>query len=767
MNGADPLRRWKTAGLVAWAAIVLIVPLNAFLDGNGDPGVGLGDGLEATFVGRERCAPCHRAAFEAWTGSNHDDAMAEADETTVLGDFDDAVFESGGITSRFYREGDAFMVRTEGPDGEPADYRIAYTFGVEPLQQYLVPFPGGRLQCLSIAWDVERGRWFDLYPDQDIPPGDWLHWTRGGQNWNGMCAECHSTNLRKGYDPDTKSFSTTWSEIDVSCEACHGPGSRHVSWAEIQPMARPDIDDYGLVVRTGGIPAQDQVELCAPCHSRRSEIGDYDHRQTALLENLLPSVLEEGLYHADGQIQQEVYVYGSFLQSKMYRNDVRCGDCHDVHSLRLVKEGNDLCLQCHRADTYDTPDHHFHKKIHEGKPSDGALCVKCHMPEQPFMVIDYRADHSLRIPRPDLSVELGTPNACNQPGCHADKSDRWSLDYFTQWYGKSRRWHYGKAIAAGRNREPGAEEELVRLAEDRLYPPIVRATALSLLGDYPEADASRTFDLALSDEDPLLRYIAVRNVSDPDPERLQDRIVPLLFDPVKGVRGQAAVRLAELPSGRFKSYQQEALDEALAEYVSSMRYSLDFAFAGHNLGNLYMARGDVKQAEAYYRAALEIDDLFIPAKMNLVVLCNQQGRNEEAEQLLREILQAYPEMYEAAYSLGLLLAEVGRLPEAVGFLERAAVGNPEAPRIQYNLGLALQSVGRDEEARAALETALDLEPDNLSFLYALADFYVKHEDPRRAMALVERMIAAHPRERIGHDMKAVLERSHPEVFGSP
>ncbi|MBW2279083.1 MAG: hypothetical protein JRF63_16470, partial [Deltaproteobacteria bacterium] len=362
--------------------------------------------------------------------------MAPADDNTVLGDFNEATFISKGITSRFFRRQGGYFVNTQGPSGEMGDFEITHTFGHDPLQQYLVPFPGGRLQCLSIAWDSVRGEWFDLMPNQEIPPDDWLHWTRAAQNWNGMCAECHSTNLRKGFDAASNSYHTTWSEIDVSCEACHGPGSRHVDdvsceachgpgsrhveWADVQPMARPAIDDFGLVVPTGGISSREQVELCAPCHSRRSELGDYDHSSAALLHSHLPSVLDEGLYHPDGQILDEVYVWGSFTQSKMYANDVQCSDCHDIHSLELKYEGNDLCLQCHRADAYDTREHHFHKKIHEGQPSDGALCVKCHMPEQPYMVIDQRADHSLRVPRPDLSLTLGTPNACSQGGCHDD-----------------------------------------------------------------------------------------------------------------------------------------------------------------------------------------------------------------------------------------------------------------------------------------------------------------------------------------------------------
>jgi predicted CXXCH cytochrome family protein len=665
--------------------IVLSIPAWVIRRGGAEP-AGPRDEEGAAFVGREACRPCHEAAFESWVGSDHDLAMDVATAETVRGDFNDVTFTSKGITSRFFAREGRFFVNTEGSDGEMADFEITYTFGHEPLQQYLVPFPGGRLQCLSIAWDSDLGEWFDLYPEQVIPPDDWLHWTRAAQTWNGMCAECHSTNLRKNFDAETNTYDTTWSEINVSCEACHGPGSEHVAWAGIQPMARPDLAGYGLVVRTGGISSREQVELCAPCHSRRSELGDWDHSTTALLDSHLPSVLDEGLYHADGQILDEVYVWGSFTQSKMYANDVRCTDCHDPHSMKLRFEGNDLCLQCHRADAYDTTEHHFHKKVHEGQPSAGALCIKCHMPEQPYMVIDERADHSLRVPRPDLSQALGTPNACSQGGCHDDRPLSWSVDAFTKWYGQAKKPHYGPTLAAGREGRPEAHDELVRLAGDELYPAIVRATALSLLGRYPGEKSTRAFAVALADPEPLMRHTAVNNFVASTPEELVELVAPLLFDPMRAVRVQAAVQLADAPDELLRPYQREALAGALTEYRQAMEHSLDFAFAGHNLGNLAARLGDAAEAERYYRTAVSIDDLFYPAKANLAVLLNAQGRNEEAEALLRSILEAYPEEYEVAYSLGLLLAEMGRYLEAEALLSRAATGMPGHPGAQRNLG---------------------------------------------------------------------------------
>ncbi len=336
------------------------------------------------------------------------------------------------------------LLCTRGVDGEPGEFEITHTFGWYPLQQYLIPFPNGRMQCLPIAWDAQKKRWYHLYPDEPLDPDDWLYWTNNGQNWNGMCAECHSTDLKKGYNHRSDTYDTTWSEISIGCEACHGPGSAHVAWSHLPEMGRPDVENVALTVQTRGLSSRRQVELCAPCHARRMSLDDNIHRHADFLDYGIPQLLNEGLYFADGQILDEVYVYGSFVQSKMYARDVRCSDCHDVHSIRRMAEGNALCLQCHPAAVYDHKGHHFHKSAGEpGEPirsasgqvlfevGSGARCENCHMPGRHYMGIDYRPDHSFRLPRPDLTLAMGTPNACDR--CHVDKPTQWSVDAMGRW----------------------------------------------------------------------------------------------------------------------------------------------------------------------------------------------------------------------------------------------------------------------------------------------------------------------------------------------
>jgi Tfp pilus assembly protein PilF len=585
-----------------------------------------------------------------------------------------------------------------------------------------------------------------------------------------MCAECHSTNLKKNYDIQNDSYATTWSEIDVSCEACHGPGSRHVEWAELPDMARPQTLNYELVVKAKGMDSRDQVELCAPCHSRRAILGDYTHAEPDLLDSMLPSLLTPELYFADGQILEEVYVYGSFTQSKMYSRNVRCSDCHDVHSIKKVKEGNALCLQCHRAGIYDAKVHHFHKsKGEKGEPiksadgkvlfdvGTGAECVQCHMPERPYMVIDYRADHSFRLPRPDLSAKLGTPNACNR--CHVDKTDQWSDEYITKWYGPGRKAHYGTIIDEGRKRSTHAHKDLIKLAADPLYPVIVRSTALLLLAAYPGKETSRVYELALMDDEALIRRTAVDHIHVSDPKRQTGLLTSMLYDPVKSVRIEAARRMTEIADPRLDDAQKKAFQASLMDYQKSMEYSADFAFGRYNLANLYVALKQPDKAVENYRAAIKIDNLFYAAKVNLAMLYNQIDRNDEAEALLREVVISHPEMYEIHYSLGLLLAEEKKYAEAANHLKQAAQGIPERARIHYNLGLLLQHLKQDLDAEEALLKAQELEPDNLDYLYALADFYLKRNELQQARKIAKEMVARHPTQRIGHDILNLIEKN--------
>jgi tetratricopeptide (TPR) repeat protein len=751
------MSRWE--GVALGAAIIALIAPFIYLSRT-DHSISTPVQKELAFVGSQSCATCHKTVFDSWRGSDHDLAMARATEKTVLGDFDEATYRDPytDIISRFYREEGRYMVETEGVDGTLEAFEISHTFGVYPLQQYLIPFPGGRLQSLNIGWDVRNEKWYRLPPYEIENTDDWLHWTKDGQTWNAMCAECHSTRLSKGYDIVSDSYDTTWSEINVGCEACHGPGSKHLDWAERPPLARPAAPNYKLAVQTANLDAAEQISICAPCHSRRYQLGDNVHDQGELLDKIVPSLLEEGLYYPDGQIQEEVYVYGSFSQSKMFRHNVRCSDCHNVHNLALRKEGNELCLQCHRAETYDNYEHHFHQREYKSKPSEGYLCVKCHMPGRIYMGIDYRPDHSLRIPRPDLSAKIDTPNGCSAQGCHADKELDWVITNYKKWYGKSRKPHYGEVFYAARQGDPGSAEGLRNLAADRLLPAIVRATALSLLRNHPGDDTTAAFSAALQDEDALIRYTAIRGLDQLDRETKLRLIAPKLYDPVKGVRIEAALSLADIPDPMLRPEDVAVREKGLVEYRSAMLYNSDFAPQRYNLGNLAALQGKPDKAEAYYQGAIAIDTQFYPAKVNLAMLHNQNGENEKAETLLREVLDDNPDLYEIAYSLGLLLAEMQNYRDAATYLGRAADGMPLYPRVRYNQALALMKLERWQESEQALLKALDQEPANREFFMTLANLYLNFRKLERARVLAEATLEKVPDHPDARELLDMLSR---------
>jgi tetratricopeptide (TPR) repeat protein len=760
---------WELAGLLATMVIVVSLPVYYYLVVK-DRGETVISSPEATFVGSTECRDCHNREYDNWEGSHHDLAMAVANETSVLGDFNEAEFTLHGVTSRFYKKNDRFFVHTNGPGGEMGEFEITHTFGWYPLQQYLVPFPGGRLQTLPIAWDAKQNQWFRVPPEGPTDPDDWLYWTNAAQNWNGMCAQCHSTNLKKNYDPETDSYNTTWSDIDVGCEACHGPGSKHMDWAQMPDMARPQVTNFELVQQTSDISSRELVELCAPCHSRRGTMGDETHVKADLLDNYLPSLLTEDLYFSDGQIQDEVYVYGSFTQSKMYRHDVRCNDCHDVHSIKLVKEGNDLCLQCHRAAQYDRKEHHFHKD--EGEPGEaiksaegeilfevgtGAECVQCHMPGRYYMGIDYRPDHSFRIPDPVLDAAIGAPDACLR--CHVDKDSQWSQDTVHQWYGPGQTSHYGSLLAKARQGDPDAGKDLLRLAADVLYPVNVRATAISMVAAYPGEATTQLMEIALMDEEALIRRTAVATIMLPDMEKLAKLLAPMLYDPVRTVRIEAARRLAGDMSKHLDAAQLKVFQLVLQEYEAAMEYSADFSISRYNLANLYTELDQPKKAIDYFEAAIRIDNLFYPAKVNLAMLYNQRDQNKLAEKLLREVVTEQPELYEIAYSLGLLLVEMQQYNEATKFLEQASMGLPQQARIHYNLGLLYQQMQNIVRAEDKLRAALNVEPQNLDYQYGLADHYLKRGLFEKARPIVEDMVSMHPENPIGQQMLGFIQRN--------
>ena len=724
----------------------------------------------ATYVGSNRCARCHEAQTTGWLGSQHRLAMQHANSGSVLGRFDGAGYEYAGVTSSFLQRDGRYFVRTDGPEGALADFEVKYAFGVYPLQQYLVELPGGRIQALSLAWDSRaagRGgqRWFHLYPGERIDHRDELHWTRRQQNWNFMCADCHSTGVRKGYDGADDRFATTFAEISVGCEACHGPGSAHLAWAETR---RTDDRGKGLTVqldeRRGvawrqdpatGMPrrsvartSEREIDVCAQCHARRSQIAEGYRAGQPFLDHYLPSLVAPTLYHADGQQREEVFIWGSWLQSRMHAAGVTCSDCHDPHTQKLRAAGNAVCAQCHAPGRYDVEAHHRHPV-----GTAGAQCVACHMRQETYMVVDPRRDHGMRVPRPDQTVALRVPNACND--CHRETDAAWAARWVRTWLGRDARGgeSFAGAFHGAERGEAAAIARLGEIARDAAQPPIVRASALersALAGRY---DAQAVLS-GSQDASPLVRLGATRlaELADPGARRA---LAPLLTDATRAVRIEAARVMA--PSVALLDEAARAVwQRAADEYVETLRYVADRPESHVALGSFHAALGRHAEALAEFETALRMDPDFEPAYVNGADASRASGEDAAAVAMLRRGLARRPQSAPLHHALGLALVRTGDSRAAVASLGRAAELAPDEPRYTYVHAVALDSTGEPEAAIATLERAARRWPENRDVLFALAAFEARAGRSEAARRTVTQLLKAFPEDQEARALAARL-----------
>ncbi len=761
---------WITAS--AAAVIVVAVGFGFQLLNGGGPASKAPGASVATFVGSETCAGCHRAEADRWRGSQHERAMQHVTQKSVLGDFNEASFDYHGVHSRFFRKDGKFLVETDGPDGKLGMFEVKYTFGLDPLQQYLVEFPDGRLQALSLAWDSrakEAGgqRWFHLYPNDEIKHDDVLHWSKLNQNWNFMCAECHSTGVQKNYDAANDRFGTIWAEISVGCEACHGKGSRHIGWARDQqswwPFGKSDDPAKGLAVflnerngvtwlpdpKTGnpqrGIaPAvlRREVETCGLCHARRSEFSEDWVPGQSLSDTHVVSTLARGLYHADGQMLDEVYNYGSFKQSKMFAVGVTCSDCHDPHAAKLRVSGDGVCLQCHASDKYEVVTHHRHKGV-----TPAVTCASCHMPVSTYMVIDKRHDHSLRIPRPDLSVKLGTPNACN--ACHTNKSAEWAASTIEQWHGTNRKGfqNYAEAFHASWTDRADAAALLALVAANPDTPAIARASALTELHSRVSPANIESARTGLVDPDPMVRIAALDMLEGIAGNRIWPFVSPLLSDSSRGVRIRAAALLADVPAANQPAADRASFERAAAEFVAAQHLNADRPEARSTLGNFYTRRGLFPDAETEYKAGLRLSPKFAPAAINLADLYRQLGRDSEAENVLRTAIATSLQDAGLHHALGLALTRLKRPDEALSEFRVATELESDRLRYGYVYAVALHTAGRTDEAMKVLKESLARHPNDRDTLLALVTFNRDGGDIGAALNYAEQLTRLAPNDR--------------------
>jgi predicted CXXCH cytochrome family protein len=695
------------------------------------------------FVGSKQCIDCHTNQYSAWQGSHHDMAMRHAKPDSVKGDFNDITFYLDPIVKekyvRFYKKGNEYWIELEEVNEQRKAYQIKYTFGVEPLQQYMVEFSDGRVQLLPYAWDSRSKkdggqRWFNLYPDQTEAHQEFF-WKNTGQNWNYMCADCHSTNVKKNFDVTTNSYKTTYSEINVGCESCHGPASDHIAWSldkkphtnkGFERNIKAQVDNWLLnpgarTVSPEKITPTQQTLVCAQCHSRHVQISNNDHvKSNAFGERYLLNLIDSQRYFHDGQVYDEDYVYGSFLQSKMNEQGVVCSNCHNPHTAKLKIQPEQVCLQCHQAEAYATEQHHHHSDN-----SEGAQCVNCHMPETTYMQIDKRRDHRWHIPRPDFAKRLGVPDTCLS--CHDDKDSNWSSDIVRSWYPNLQtisEADFAPVFAAADQGYSGISSALSHIAQNNSNADIIRASALERMDRFIDTNTIIAIARNVKSDNEHIRIGAIRGSEGIVGLERFRVLSELLEDPVLAVRTEAARALMPLWK-QLNQAQKKRLEPPLTEYMDIQNFNADRGFAHTNKGNVYRHQGLLAEAIKAYETSIRIEPYFSNAYINLADLYRAQQKNKLVFSTLKQGILANPSNGYLPYSLGLAYIRNKQKDLGLKYLKQAAITEPDNAQFQYAYGLSVETENLSE-ATKALNKAYRV-GGNPEHLYALCEIQVRYK----------------------------------------
>ena len=679
------------------------------------------------FTGNQSCQPCHAKEHNEWLASHHFMAMLPANDSTVAGDFNNAELTADGVTTRFFRKDGKYMIHTEDDKGTYRDMEVKYIFGFTPLQQYLVAFPGGRMQATRMSWDTKAKKWFHQYAGDKIPAGDWLHWTGNGQNWNTMCASCHSTHVKKGYDVNSDTYTTTYNDINVSCESCHGPGKNHIDYINSGNYKKGKKIEGSLLQMYKQADRHTQINQCGYCHARRSDITENPLPGHEVLDDYVPELPTTDFFFADGQMNDEDYNYTPFMQSKMFQRGVKCSDCHNPHSGKLKLDGPTVCSQCHDPSYFESEKHTLHL---EG--TIGVNCISCHMPSKIYMGNDLRHDHSIRIPRPDLTVQYGVPNTCN--ACHTQKSAQWAADALVKGYGKSPAYHWSEDLVPGSRMDAGSQPHLSKLVADSAVPNMVRAAAIRYLGQLQLSNPAGQLLRYLNDTSALVRYTVLQGMRGYPSQLWANAAAPLLSDKVRAVRIAAANLYLDLPSNQIPTQYFEAFTQAKNELYRFTIFQTDFAQGNLAAGDYHRRINDLPNAEKFYSRAVAKDSQLVNARVNLASTLNAQGRNAEALHQLEVSARIQPTSDHIFYTLGLLYAEMGEAQKAGEALQQAAKLNGNNVRAIYNHGLLLAQQGKQADAEKKYLQALRVDPQNGDVLNALTILYLQQNQMEKAIA---------------------------------
>lgn len=642
------------------------------------------------------CIECHREITEAWQDSHH----ALANTGLRKEDIHALLKASGPLpeerSMRWRAAHGTVLLEEEGLPPHP----LIGTIGLTPLIQYLYLAPDGRIQTHDVAWDTINKEWFSVFESDDAgegprQSGEWGHWTGQGMNWDANCAYCHMTEYRKQFLPEENRYDSTWTHMGITCSQCH-----------------PGMDTHLAQIRNGNnyfkesLDKKQIMDTCATCHSLRAEITPHAFYPGEAYEDhfLLTLADVPGIYHPDGHVIGENYVYGSLTMSKMGHAGLSCLDCHDPHTNGTILpiDNNALCQRCHGSGLENAPRIDPVKHSRHPAHSTGNLCVECHMPVSYFMGRDGRRDHSFSNPDPRLTMEMGIPNVCIE--CHNTQSNEWALQLVEEWYGpdmnadrraKARLMNdlFKATSGAGARLRAAIEDE-----KNRFW----KATFIGMLQfTEPSRENLDLLTRAAVDAEPMVRAAAVRVAGlETFPESLQ---LDLLSDPVRSVRISASLANPLMPA------VSESHDTELRQHLE---HTADSPAGSLRLAAYWQSRGETGKAIPLARQAVSFDRANPEVWRLTAIELHNLGESREALDYLDKSLRIDPENALTLFNLGLLNYELGNLDEALRHLDQALSLDPFMENAWYNLVVLYWQMDRMETALQRLQTGLGHLPES-------------------------------------------------------
>jgi predicted CXXCH cytochrome family protein len=655
----------------------------------------------ADFVGSAACARCHQDDYEQWKQSLHVRMTKPIAEAEVLGDFGGARLAAHGRAFEFGRTNGQPFMRVSSGGRPPETFPVDFTLGFKRYQGYLSRLADGRMYVLPAFWHVDTGRWLDWKEITPIPDG--AHDLR--QIWNSNCFNCHATNIARGFEVTSKTFNTTWTEMGIGCEACHGPGRRHIDLIDAaykDPSLKPGGTLEIYTSSTG--TARQSFDTCGYCHGNKKNIftgftagSRYeDFALPFLISAPIPETDLQGEFWPDGRPNRFNRTQALAGSGCFKSGEVACTSCHVAHgspnpfSLRVDigkgRDGDRLCTQCHSEYVAtDAPAggaalerHTFH-----AANSAGSRCIGCHMSDVNWRLLIRRRDHTFEAPVPEITTAFGVPNACTT--CHDNRPPEWAATQMDRMWGNGERRRAALSVADTMYRagsgDSRAVPDLARLAVDRSQSLIIRASAVEFLEQFASgtagsasADAQSQTSFykpksstradtgirtpgavkltpaqvnaligAASDPEPVVRAHAVTALlATGERERILSPLTARLMDPARVVRARVAEGLLALGIAELPGAAGALLAKAQEEYIMALNDFPDVPDNHAALGWLFAERGRTADALAAIDNAIKLAPDAARPYVIKGVLAARDGRFDEAAQLWRKAKTLQP-----------------------------------------------------------------------------------------------------------------------------